>query len=87
MVIQSNYKDKWASDLIYDRYQILEGWLSNGFYVYDHEIDDQIRDKGGAIIYFKDPVELQQFIDDRNDKEEKKARGRKGNDKDKGSRG
>lgn len=75
MVLQVNYKDKWASDLIYGRYQVMESWLgANGsFYVFDNKADDQLRDKGGSIMYFTDPGALQAYIDQYHEQEQKKA--------------
>ena len=66
LTIQKNFPGKWSSEVIYERFQIMESWLSpNKFYIYDLEIDDQIRDSGGSILYFEDAALLEKFIEQR----------------------
>jgi hypothetical protein len=74
LTVQKNFDGKWASDVIFGRYQIMESWLSQGkFYIYDLEDDDQIRDNGGSIMYFEDANVLQKFLEQRSARLEGKS--------------
>jgi hypothetical protein len=62
-VVQRNFPGKYTSIIIHNRYQIMEAWLSDQFYVFDHKFDDQIRTRGGEIMYFNSFSEAKAYID------------------------
>lgn len=57
LIKQVNREGLFASDIIGDRYQVLESDVLKGsYFVYDLEVEDMVRGKDGAAVYF-DTVE------------------------------
>lgn len=63
VVVQRNYPGKYTSVVIHNRYQIMEALFSEQFYVFDHKFDDQIRTRGGEIVYFDTFSSAKSYID------------------------
>lgn len=61
--VQKNYEGRYTSRLLSNRYQIMESWLMDDvYYVWDAKQDNQIRGRGGEIVYFSSIDEATKFI-------------------------
>ena len=62
VTLQKNYDGLFVSDLIEDRYQILESSINRSFYVYDHSTESNLVSSADSTLYFDSVEEAERFI-------------------------
>lgn len=61
-VLQINSPGYYVSELIKDRYQVMESTLTREFFVWDAKSDDNLRARDGSILYFKNKMDAMNHI-------------------------
>ena len=63
IVMQKNDPGRYVSDLINDRYQVMQSsGISSIFFVYDHAKEDNIRERNGNMLHFDSADAAMKYI-------------------------
>lgn len=65
-ILQKSAPDLYASDLIGGRYQVIQSSaIRSSFFVYDHEKDDNVRERDGTVMRFESADAGHAFVEGR----------------------
>lgn len=62
ITLQRNYEGLYVSELIEDRYQILQSSVNKEFFIYDHSKESNIVSNTDSILYFDSIEAAERFI-------------------------
>ena len=62
IILQTNMPGYYASELIKNRFQVMESTITREFYVWDSTMQNNLRARDGSILYFKDKKDAKNHI-------------------------
>jgi hypothetical protein len=62
VVLQINSPGYYVSELIKDRFQVMESTLTREFFVWDSTMQNNLRARDGSILYFKTKTDAKNHI-------------------------
>jgi hypothetical protein len=60
--LQINMPGYYASELIKNRFQVMESTITREFYVWDSTMQDNLRARDGSILYFETQKDAKNHI-------------------------
>ena len=60
--LQTNMPGYYASELIKNRFQVMESTITREFYVWDSIMQNNLRARDGSILYFKTQKDAKNHI-------------------------
>jgi len=62
VILQTNMPGYYVSELIQNRFQVMESTLTREFFVWDNTMQNNLRVRDGSILYFKTQKDAKNHI-------------------------
>ena len=62
VILQTNMPGYYVSELIKNRFQVMESTLTREFFVWDNTMQNNLRARDGSILYFKTQKDAKNHI-------------------------